>query len=206
MKVALVMVKADGSSKEVLLDRSETLIGRDESAKVRIPVPSVSRRHCVIEAKAPQPMVKDLGSSNGTFVNGRKVRETELEPGDLLSVGPVVFVVRIDGNPASIDAKECFAAGSVGFDDDDDDGPPPPPPQAARPAAPTAASAPKPATPPASAPTGGSAAGAPPGRKPLLDDDDGDDEDISKLLKDFKFDDDDDDDGPPAKPGAGPKK
>lgn len=194
MKLSLVMVKADGSSKDVAIDKSQTLIGRDEGARIRIPVPSVSRRHCVVEASGSLPTVKDLGSSNGTFVNGRKVRETELEPGDLLSVGPVVFVVRIDGNPATIDAKECFAAGSVGFDDDDDDDGPPP---AAAPAPATTVSAPAPR--PAAGPP--SSAGAAPGRKPLLDDDD-DDEDISKLLKDFKFDDDDDDDAPPPSKGA----
>jgi hypothetical protein len=219
VKFSLVMVKADGSAKEIPIDRETVLIGRDEGARLRIPVPSVSRRHCELGVRGSEAVVKDLGSSNGTFVNGRKVRETELEPGDLINVGPVVFVVRIDGKPEQIDAKDCYAAGSVGFDDDDDDGPP-----VSTSAAPSTIVSPRPSPTPApgagaSAPkpptgagagavgaagaggagaTGGAGAGG--AKKPLLDDDD-DDEDISQLLKDFKFDEDDDDDdaGPPPK-------
>lgn len=220
MNVSLVMVKADGSSKEVALGRTATVIGRDETARLRIPLPSVSRKHCLIEVQGSELVIKDLGSSNGTFVNGRKVRETELEPGDLLCVGPVVFVVRIDGQPTQIDAKDCYAAGSVGFDDDDDDGPPPGVGQgisATLPVSPSSkpASPPPPAAPPRPVslddddddddlPTAKPAGTS--GKKPLLGDDD-DDEDISQLLKDFKFDDDEDEDNEGKnKTGGAPNK
>jgi predicted component of type VI protein secretion system len=182
----LVMVKADGSMKEIPLDREVVTIGRDEGMKLRIPVSSVSRRHCEVRVTSTGVLIKDLGSSNGTFVNGHKVRDEELEAGDLVGVGPVVFVVRIDGEPRQIDAKDCYAAGSVGLDDEDDDFAMP---QADRSTvtSPTRPSAPAPGAskPPASEP-----APVTPAKK--NDDDDDDDEDISDLLKDFDFGDDDD--------------
>ncbi|HYD00516.1 MAG TPA: FHA domain-containing protein [Phycisphaerales bacterium] len=123
MKIALVMVKADGTSREFPFDKSNVIIGRDEAARLRIPLPSVSRKHCELSVDDDELVVKDLGSANGTYVNGAKVKERELSPGDLLTVGGVVFVVRIDGYPAQIDAKDCYAAGMVSMDEgagDDD--------------------------------------------------------------------------------------
>lgn len=117
MDVSLIMVKEDGSSKEFKLEREQTVIGRDEGARLRIPLANVSRRHCELHVDEDELRVKDLGSANGTFVNGRRVRQSELSPGDLLSVGPVVFVVRISGHPKDIDAKDCYMAGVVGQDD-----------------------------------------------------------------------------------------
>ncbi|MFT3684141.1 MAG: FHA domain-containing protein [Phycisphaerales bacterium] len=124
VKISLVMVKADGSSREFSFDKPHIIVGRDEGARLRIPLPSVSRKHCELMIEDDELVVKDLGSSNGTYVNGARVKERELSPGDLLTVGGVVFVVRIDGYPAQIDAKDCYAAGMVSMDDlggDDDD-------------------------------------------------------------------------------------
>jgi len=188
VQVALVMVKADGSARELPLDKPSTLIGRDEAAKLRIPVPAVSRRHCEVIAGPSQVSIKDLGSSNGTYVNGRKVREANLAPGDLITVGPVVFVVKINGDPAKIDAKDCYAAGTVGLDDDDDDDLPL---GGGRPTTSITGKSP--------APTPG--AKQPPttiGRPSVFDDDD-EGGDLKDLLKDLKFDDDDDDDAPKKK-------
>jgi predicted component of type VI protein secretion system len=77
-------------------------------------VASVSRRHCEVAIDSDDELVvKDLKSSNGTFVNGERVARRELVPGDLLAIGPVVFVVRIDGHPKEIDPLESYVAGSV---------------------------------------------------------------------------------------------
>jgi len=182
--IALVMVKSDGSVREFKLDKASTLIGRDEHAKLRIPVGSVSRRHCELSVDDDELIAKDLGSSNGTFVNGKRVKMTELGPGDLLAVGPVVFVVRIDGHPKEINAKDAYAAGQVGVDEEDGGhgpkgagGGPVTMPM-------DRVTAPKP---PASLPPPGS--GKPAGKK--NDDDDDDDFDFGDLLKDLDLDDDD---------------
>lgn len=125
MDISLVMVKADGTSREFKISKDKTTIGRDETAKLRIPVASVSRIHCELIVDDDEELgVKDLGSANGTWVNGKRIKATELSPGDLLAVGPVVFVVKIDGFPKTIDAKDSYAAGLVGVDEEDHaDGP-----------------------------------------------------------------------------------
>lgn len=58
-------------------------------------------------------VIRDLGSSNGTFVNKRRVSQTELGAGDLIAIGPFVFALRIDGSPAKLDATDLLARGSV---------------------------------------------------------------------------------------------
>lgn len=186
MDVALVLVKADGSSKEIKLDRSAMTIGRDESCRLRIPAKSVSRRHCEVKIDDGEVIVTDLGSSNGTFVNGRRVKSTELAPGDLLALGAFVFVVRIDGHPKQIDAKDSYMAASVTDESDESDIDLPAPKPAAGPAA-SASAKPAPSSKPASGGTGGKPAGK------------GDDASLSDLLKDFDFGDDDDDEPPTKK-------
>ena len=47
--------------------------------------------------------VEDLGSSNGTYRNGERVQQAELAAGDTLQIGPVVFVLQVDGFPADED-------------------------------------------------------------------------------------------------------
>jgi len=107
------MVQKDGGSKEVPLKSLPVTIGRGDDCKVRVPLASVSRHHCELLIDDDELMVRDLKSSNGTFVNKDRVSKRELVPGDLLAVGPVVFVVRIDGHPKEIDAVESFSAGAV---------------------------------------------------------------------------------------------
>lgn len=104
MNASLVLVQNDGSQKEIPLSRVRTVIGRETSCQIRIPVSAVSRQHCEVVAEGEKIVLKDLGSSNGTFVNRRRVSHTELAAGDIVGVGPAVFAVRVDGKPVSIDA------------------------------------------------------------------------------------------------------
>jgi len=107
------MVSADGKSREIPLQRFPVTVGRGEECKVRIPLAAISRRHCELHLDDDELVVKDLQSANGTYVNAMKIISRELVPGDLLSVGPVVFVVRLNGHPKDVDPIECYAAGSV---------------------------------------------------------------------------------------------
>ena len=181
MEASLVMVKADGTSKEIPLDRDVFVIGRDDAARLRIPLPSVSRRHCEIVKDDGELLVSDKGSSNGTYVNGKRVKETELAPGDLLCIGPIVFVVRVDGHPRQLAAKDSFAAGAV---TEESDG------SSVGHAHPTRNAA-------ASGPATGPATGTAGRPKNAGDDDDG--KPLSELLKDFDFGDDEDDEPPTKK-------
>ena len=54
----------------------------------------VSRRHVVITADEEGLLLRDLGSRNGTFVNGRRVEQTHLHEGDRIGIGASTFEVR----------------------------------------------------------------------------------------------------------------
>jgi pSer/pThr/pTyr-binding forkhead associated (FHA) protein len=84
---------------EISLDRVPIVVGRNACCDVRIASNRVSRRHCTISVVAGQVEVRDLGSSNGTLVNGRQVRSAKLHPGDILSIAGIHY--RLDLGPAA---------------------------------------------------------------------------------------------------------
>lgn len=137
MKAVLVLFK-DGVRKDFPLS-GVVVIGRREDAKLRIPTPDVSRQHCELKIEGESLVVRDLGSSNGTLVNGQKITVHKLAPGDLLTVGPAQFIVQLDGKPAEIkppappkkpakpagksddETEEILDLDELGLEDDDDD-------------------------------------------------------------------------------------
>ena len=64
-------------------------IGRSAGAQFFLDAPLVSRLHCQLTAVGPSLEVKDLDSTNGTFVNGRRITTSKLQSGDTLTVGRV---------------------------------------------------------------------------------------------------------------------
>ncbi len=102
MDVKLVWFKNTGERKDFALINDLTTIGRREDCDLKIPLSQISRRHCQI-SKTPQGVfIRDLGSANGTFVNNQRVQESPLSAGDHLIVGPINFVIQVDGRPAEI--------------------------------------------------------------------------------------------------------
>lgn len=67
------------------------LIGRDKQADIPILSTSVSRRQARIDATGPSPVLIDLGSANGTQVNGESVDRHPLRDGDLIKMGTILF-------------------------------------------------------------------------------------------------------------------
>lgn len=102
MQVNLVAFTPTGQRKDVALPEGQYIIGRQASAQIRVPLSTVSRQHCEVLVRENTLRVRDLGSSNGTFVNDDRVQDAELHAGDVLTVGTFVFVVQINGHPASI--------------------------------------------------------------------------------------------------------
>lgn len=100
MQAVLVMFRSDGERRSFSMARDMTVIGRREDCDLRIPLGEVSRKHCRILRDGDSLKLEDLGSSNGTFLNGQRVQEAMLSPGDTIQVGPVVFVLQIDGAPS----------------------------------------------------------------------------------------------------------
>jgi pSer/pThr/pTyr-binding forkhead associated (FHA) protein len=100
MNVVLVMFRENGERRSFSLSRDVTVIGRREDADFRIPLSDVSRKHCRLIKDGNQLIVEDLGSANGTLVNGERVSDHEVVPGDTLQIGPLQFIVQIDGVPS----------------------------------------------------------------------------------------------------------
>ncbi len=207
MNVCLISVRADGGHTDVPMKRPSVKIGRSPTADIRIPVASVSREHCEIAASNGTIRIRDLGSSNGTYVNRKRVQEAELKPGDLVGVGPAVFLVQVDGHPSQIHASKFFEEGAAPATASHHTPAPATAPTASTPP-------PRPASPSSSKPKPASSPTPPakPGRKSLLDDDEDDfeltnDDSGSGSFGDINFDDlkdDDEDDQPPLKSATPP--
>jgi pSer/pThr/pTyr-binding forkhead associated (FHA) protein len=73
-------------------------IGRSTGAEFIVDAALVSRLHCQLTATDDSLQVKDLDSTNGTFVNGKRVRTAELRDGDTLSVGRFDLIVSRSGS------------------------------------------------------------------------------------------------------------
>jgi pSer/pThr/pTyr-binding forkhead associated (FHA) protein len=100
MDVKLVMFREDGSKRMFPLGPGTTSLGRGTKCNIRIPLAVVSRGHAEISVDEDSALLRDLGTANGTFLNNRRLQgEEDLEPGDQIMIGPVVFTVQIDGLP-----------------------------------------------------------------------------------------------------------
>lgn len=114
MDVKLIMFREDGSKRVFPLQPGATTIGRKDDCNIRIPLAIVSRRHAEILVEDDGAVVRDLGAANGTFLNNRRVDEEDLEPGDQILIGPVVFTVVIDGSPGDDELVEIRTQVSAG--------------------------------------------------------------------------------------------
>ncbi len=95
MKVTLKVIAGPHTGREFTFDQPDTfLIGRAEKAHFCLPDDRFfSRHHCLLEIAPPLCFLRDLGSTNGTFVNGRAVQSTHLRSGDRIQGGETVLLV-----------------------------------------------------------------------------------------------------------------
>lgn len=96
MDVRLLVAHSKSEKKQIRLG-VETLIGRSPECNLRIASGQVSRRHCLIKVDAELVLVRDLGSANGTRLNGQTIQselDVAIPPGSTLVVGPLKFVVQ----------------------------------------------------------------------------------------------------------------
>lgn len=90
MDFELVVVNGRSVNQTLKLSDGVTTLGRHDDCQLRIKSSQVSRRHCALFEKKGLLLVKDLGSSNGTYVNGKRIQEQRvLEPGDEIMIGQV---------------------------------------------------------------------------------------------------------------------
>ena len=106
MNVRLIEHGADpGQTREIRLNQEEFLIGRGTDCDLRLRMHEVSRHHCIIHVRPGDVSVLDLGSSNGTYLNGQRVRsQATLHTGDELRLGDAVFLLDL-GDQKSIESK-----------------------------------------------------------------------------------------------------
>jgi len=99
MDINLVLLKKNGSRKVFPLPSEITTIGRRRSCDLHIPLASVSKKHCQLHLDSGVLKLRDLGSRNGTNLNGKPVEEAVIQSGDFIEVGPLRFQVQIDNQP-----------------------------------------------------------------------------------------------------------
>src|ERR1051325_540968 len=95
----LVVLSAGLSGRTHELNVDKTTIGRVEDNTFLIAEPSVSSHHCEILLRGNDVVVKDLNSTNGTFINGEKISESALKPGQTLRLGQIDLQLLTKGMP-----------------------------------------------------------------------------------------------------------
>lgn len=107
MQTKLIVASGKSAGRAIAIKRSPLLIGRAEDCDVRPLSEDVSRRHCAIHIGPADAFAEDLGSRNGTFVNGVRIKEkTRLADGDIVRVGALELKV------------SCAAPALAGSEDD----------------------------------------------------------------------------------------
>jgi predicted component of type VI protein secretion system len=102
MNYVLQVVRGRSASTTLKLGDGVTSIGRHDDCLIRIKSSQVSRKHCELFEAADKLTLRDLGSSNGTFVNGKKVSGQQvLKHGDEVTVGAVTLRVARLGQAAA---------------------------------------------------------------------------------------------------------
>ncbi len=86
-----------GDGRTYPLQIGSTVIGRGDQANLRLPDVGISRRHARLDFDGSQVVLTDLGSTNGTMVNGQRVSAVALNPGDMIQLGTTTLTFRVDG-------------------------------------------------------------------------------------------------------------
>jgi len=103
MDAQLLLARNTSPAQPFPLRKAETVIGRQTGCQIRVPSGSVSRRHCRVLIEDDLAWVDDLGSANGTLVNGRRIKGRQvLRPGDWLQTGVAKFLIVYALTPQAI--------------------------------------------------------------------------------------------------------
>ena len=106
MRVTLKDLEGPYAGRDFTFDQHDTfLIGRGDNAHLYLPEDKFfSRHHCLIEIAPPRVFLRDLGSTNGTFVNNQRVAEAFLSSGDRIQGGATVLQVEVQAEqPVTMD-------------------------------------------------------------------------------------------------------
>ena len=87
----LTITRPDSEPVVYELSQEYTHVGRAPNNEIPLPYPSISNRHCILIHSGPDIVLRDLNSSNGTYVNGEIISEVILRPGDTIQTGSVIM-------------------------------------------------------------------------------------------------------------------
>ncbi len=87
----LIMIHGPYFGKKYDLSQDQLVLGRGEEVHMQIPGENVSRKHAIIERRGADFFIKDLSSTNGTFINTKKITEHKLQDGDLILLGNCIL-------------------------------------------------------------------------------------------------------------------
>ncbi|MCC6492101.1 MAG: FHA domain-containing protein [Pirellulales bacterium] len=105
MDVILKVLEGAKTGAKIAIKKPEFTIGRSQSCSLCAGSSAISRQHCMITRDEARVVAKDLGSRNGTLVNGQKIEgEVELASGDEIAIGPLKFLITI--TPGINNAKQ----------------------------------------------------------------------------------------------------
>ena len=119
MSVKLSYTTKDGSFRAINLNRDQgsVVVGRDRKmAQLVIPDSQVSRAHCVIAMGDKGIVIEDLGSRNGTYINGDRIRKALLKPTDLLLIGGTEIKIEQQKAEAQATANSLLGQNLGGFE------------------------------------------------------------------------------------------
>src|SRR5438132_1553228 len=104
MRVTLRVLAGPYTGREFTFDQHDTfLIGRADTAHLYLPEDKFfSRNHCLLEISPPRCFLRDLGSTNGTFVNRERVHTAYLKSGDRIQGGETILEVEVTVNQPSL--------------------------------------------------------------------------------------------------------
>ena len=106
-----IIVSTDGKpSRDVELNQAQTRLGRRPFNDVVIDDLAVSGEHALLHLSGQKVLLQDLGSTNGTWVNGQAVQIRALHHGDVIRMGTFSIRLQIDDSPAHADSGEAGPA------------------------------------------------------------------------------------------------
>ncbi len=96
-KLVVLTAGLNGRTHELSVDK--TTIGRVEDNTFQIADPSVSSHHCEVVLQGSDVLIRDLNSTNGSFINNEKISERVLKPGQTLRLGQIELQLLAEGAP-----------------------------------------------------------------------------------------------------------
>jgi transcriptional regulator with PAS, ATPase and Fis domain len=111
LSVSLLVVDGPSRGKRVTLSDGVARVGTAAGSELVLSDPTVSRVHCELRVRPSSVVIRDCGSTNGTFVEGVRVREGEVRPGALVRVGASSFRIEETGGPTYLPMSDRTSFG-----------------------------------------------------------------------------------------------